>query len=130
MCSQGMEELDKCHTSQQSSVQSELKKEMALLQKRILMDMVGLKFYFCSRPGGHGGSKVLLLPSWTWSEVLLLKVLIDMVAGSRIFSYSRPGGHGGSRFFFYSRPGGHGGSRFFFYSRPGGHGGSEVLLPS
>ena len=63
-----MEELDKCHTSQQSSVQSELKKEMALLQKRILMDMVGLNFYFCSRLGGHGGSKVILLfPSWwTW----------------------------------------------------------------
>ncbi|KAK7099285.1 synaptonemal complex protein 3-like [Littorina saxatilis] len=35
----GVEELDKSHVIQQSSVQSELKKEMALLQKRILMDM-------------------------------------------------------------------------------------------
>ena len=37
---QGLEELEKSHTVQQNSVQSELKKEMALLQKRILMDMV------------------------------------------------------------------------------------------
>ncbi|ESO97668.1 hypothetical protein LOTGIDRAFT_152756 [Lottia gigantea] len=36
--SKGMDELDKCHISQQSNVQSELKKEMALLQKKILMD--------------------------------------------------------------------------------------------
>ncbi|XP_050409584.1 synaptonemal complex protein 3, partial [Patella vulgata] len=36
--SKGMDELDKCHLTQQSSVQSELKKEMGLLQKKILMD--------------------------------------------------------------------------------------------
>ncbi|XP_064635061.1 synaptonemal complex protein 3-like [Lineus longissimus] len=33
-----LEDLDQCHQDQQSSVQSELKKEMSLLQKRILMD--------------------------------------------------------------------------------------------
>ncbi|XP_041367395.1 synaptonemal complex protein 3-like [Gigantopelta aegis] len=36
--SKGVDELDKCHTSQQNNVQIELKKEMALLQKKILMD--------------------------------------------------------------------------------------------
>lgn len=35
---QGIESLEKCHSDQQASVQGELKKEMALLQKRILMD--------------------------------------------------------------------------------------------
>ncbi|XP_076450134.1 synaptonemal complex protein 3-like [Babylonia areolata] len=35
----GLDELEKSHANQQNSVQSELKKEMALLQKRILMDM-------------------------------------------------------------------------------------------
>nr|KAG5700981.1 hypothetical protein BaRGS_022692 [Batillaria attramentaria] len=35
----GLDELDKAHSTQQSAVHSELKKEMALLQKRILMDM-------------------------------------------------------------------------------------------
>nr|AGL11962.1 synaptonemal complex protein 3 [Nodipecten subnodosus] len=34
----GMEDLGTCHNSQQSNVQSELKKEMTLLQKKILMD--------------------------------------------------------------------------------------------
>nr|XP_011448015.2 synaptonemal complex protein 3 [Crassostrea gigas] len=34
----GIDELERCHHDQQSSVQSELKKEMSLLQKRILMD--------------------------------------------------------------------------------------------
>ncbi|XP_067913033.1 synaptonemal complex protein 3 isoform X3 [Heterodontus francisci] len=33
-----LEELEKSHTEQQSAVQSELRKEMALFQKRILMD--------------------------------------------------------------------------------------------
>ncbi|XP_062921746.1 synaptonemal complex protein 3 isoform X2 [Mobula hypostoma] len=33
-----LEELEKTHTEQQSAVQSELRKEMALFQKRILMD--------------------------------------------------------------------------------------------
>ena len=37
---QGIDELEKCHHNQHSSVQSELKKEMSLLQKRILMDTV------------------------------------------------------------------------------------------
>lgn len=32
--------MERCHHDQQSSVQSELKKEMSLLQKRILMDTV------------------------------------------------------------------------------------------
>ncbi|XP_048780789.1 synaptonemal complex protein 3-like [Ostrea edulis] len=36
--SKGIDELEKCHQNQQSSVQSELKKEMSLLQKKILMD--------------------------------------------------------------------------------------------
>ncbi|PVD33791.1 hypothetical protein C0Q70_05052 [Pomacea canaliculata] len=35
-----VDELDKSHINQQNSLQLELKKEMALLQKRILMDMV------------------------------------------------------------------------------------------
>ena len=39
-CFQGINELDKCHQSQHSTVQSEMKKEMSLLQKRILMDTV------------------------------------------------------------------------------------------
>ncbi|KAK3103271.1 hypothetical protein FSP39_018020 [Pinctada imbricata] len=38
--SKGIDDLDKSHEGQQVSVQSELKKEMALLQKRILMDTV------------------------------------------------------------------------------------------
>eukprot|EP00061_Rhincodon_typus_P010660 g35131.t1 len=33
-----LEELEKSHTEQQTAVQSELRKEMALFQKRILMD--------------------------------------------------------------------------------------------
>lgn len=33
-----LEDLEKSHTEQQSAVQSELRKEMALFQKRILMD--------------------------------------------------------------------------------------------
>ena len=37
---QGMDNLEKCHEEQQGSVHSELKKEMALLQKKILMDTV------------------------------------------------------------------------------------------
>ena len=37
---QGMDELDRCHQEQQSSMQGELKKEMALLQKKILMETV------------------------------------------------------------------------------------------
>ncbi len=39
---QGMEDLEKSHLDQQSNVQSELKKEMALLQKKILMDTVSI----------------------------------------------------------------------------------------
>ncbi|XP_072419596.1 synaptonemal complex protein 3 isoform X2 [Chiloscyllium punctatum] len=35
---ENLEELEKSHTEQQSAVQSELRKEMALFQKRILMD--------------------------------------------------------------------------------------------
>ncbi|CAG2210275.1 MRPS27 [Mytilus edulis] len=35
---EGIGELDNCHQSQHSTVQSEMKKEMSLLQKRILMD--------------------------------------------------------------------------------------------
>ena len=37
-----MEELDKTRESQHAALQSELKKEMQLLQKRILMDTVSL----------------------------------------------------------------------------------------
>ena len=40
--SQGLEELDKTRESQHAALQSELKKEMQLLQKRILMDTVSL----------------------------------------------------------------------------------------
>ncbi|XP_076116305.1 synaptonemal complex protein 3-like [Mytilus galloprovincialis] len=36
--SKGIGDLDNCHQSQHSTVQSEMKKEMSLLQKRILMD--------------------------------------------------------------------------------------------
>ena len=36
----GMEELDSAHRGQQATMQSELKKEMALLQKKILMETV------------------------------------------------------------------------------------------
>ena len=39
---QGAEDLDKCHNNQQGNVHSELKKEMAMLQKKILMDTVSL----------------------------------------------------------------------------------------
>ena len=35
-----MVDLEQCHADQQNNVHSELKKEMALLQKRILMDTV------------------------------------------------------------------------------------------
>ena len=37
---QGMQELDSAHQGQQAAMQSELKKEMALLQKKILMETV------------------------------------------------------------------------------------------
>ena len=37
---QGVEDLERCHHDQQGNVHSELKKEMALLQKKILMDTV------------------------------------------------------------------------------------------
>ena len=36
----GMRELDEAHQGQTSAMQSELKKEMALLQKKILMETV------------------------------------------------------------------------------------------
>lgn len=36
----GMQELDLAHQGQQAAMQSELKKEMALLQKKILMETV------------------------------------------------------------------------------------------
>ncbi|XP_064602483.1 synaptonemal complex protein 3-like [Liolophura sinensis] len=36
--SKGMGDLEKCHKDQHSNIQSELRKEMALLQKKILMD--------------------------------------------------------------------------------------------
>ncbi|XP_046328225.2 synaptonemal complex protein 3-like [Haliotis rufescens] len=36
--SRGVEELEQCHINQQNNVQSEMKKEMALLQKKLLMD--------------------------------------------------------------------------------------------
>ena len=35
-----MSELDQCHSDQQSHVQGELRKEMGMLQKKILMDTV------------------------------------------------------------------------------------------
>lgn len=38
----GLQELDSVHHEQQAAMQSELKKEMALLQKKILMETVGL----------------------------------------------------------------------------------------
>lgn len=41
-CIKGMEDLDRCHQEQQLSMQEELKKEIALLQKKILMDSVRL----------------------------------------------------------------------------------------
>ena len=37
---QGIEDLERCHHDQQTNVHTELKKEMALLQKKILMDTV------------------------------------------------------------------------------------------
>lgn len=37
---QGMKELDSAHQGQQAAMQSELKKEMGLLQKKILMETV------------------------------------------------------------------------------------------
>ena len=37
---QGMDDLDHCHSEQQTNMQGELKKEMALLQKKILMETV------------------------------------------------------------------------------------------
>ena len=36
----GMSDLDEAHREQQTAIQSELKKEMALLQKKILMETV------------------------------------------------------------------------------------------
>ena len=36
----GMEELEKCHRKQQADMQTEIKKEMALLQKKMLMESV------------------------------------------------------------------------------------------
>ena len=38
----GMQELDAAHQVQQTTMQSELKKEMALLQKKILMETVSV----------------------------------------------------------------------------------------
>ena len=35
-----MEELEKCHRKQQMDMQTEIKKEMALLQKKMLMESV------------------------------------------------------------------------------------------
>ena len=35
-----MKELDSCHYKQQASMQTELKKEMGLLQKKLLMETV------------------------------------------------------------------------------------------
>ena len=39
---QGVEDLEKNHQTQATNAQAELKKEMNLLQKKILMDTVGL----------------------------------------------------------------------------------------
>ncbi len=39
---QGSKDLEKCHQNQNSTLQGELRKEMALLQKRILMDTVSI----------------------------------------------------------------------------------------
>jgi synaptonemal complex protein 3 len=35
-----MEDLEKCHRKQQADMQTEIKKEMALLQKKMLMESV------------------------------------------------------------------------------------------
>ena len=43
----GMDELEKCHRKQQVDMQTEIKKEMALLQKKMLMESV-------SKEGGRG----------------------------------------------------------------------------
>ncbi len=43
---QGMQELDHCHEEQQASMQVELKKEMGLLQKKIMMENVHPTAYF------------------------------------------------------------------------------------
>ena len=39
-CVQGMAELERCHQEQQTGMQGELKKEVALLQKKLLMESV------------------------------------------------------------------------------------------
>ena len=39
-CPQSLTDLDQCHREQQVAMQSELKKEMGLLQKKILMENV------------------------------------------------------------------------------------------
>jgi len=39
---QGMDDLEKSHLQQATNAQSELRKEMSLLQKKILMDTVSL----------------------------------------------------------------------------------------
>lgn len=41
---QSMSELDTCHYKQQADMQTELKKEMSLLQKRLLMETVRICF--------------------------------------------------------------------------------------
>ena len=48
----GMEELEKCHRKQQMDMQTEIKKEMALLQKKMLMESV--------RKGGERERKLVL----------------------------------------------------------------------
>ena len=90
ICVQGMDELDKCHSNQQSSVQSELKKEMALLQKRILMDMVG--HLLCSSSPLHhsfaSASLRLLLPLGIATIIILSILLLLCCVG--VFLHCRP----------------------------------------
>lgn len=82
-----MSDLEKCHKDQHSNIQSELRKEMALLQKKILMDTVSealvsytilCRNFFCWYVGMHFNVKAL---TFQMKKIEYCLILIESLSG-------------------------------------------------
>ena len=71
-----MDELEKCHRKQQADMQTEIKKEMALLQKKMLMESV-------RKQGGRGEKE-------KWRGFLIITILTYFSNIKRYLTFDAP----------------------------------------